>query len=116
MPFLFGTDNGLLIQQTLDSAPQCVLEGEPITAVIAREGVILVGTPRGIWRSDDEGAHWQPASSGLEDKRIVWLTYHPATSDVELAGTPTAIYLSHNGGATWQRHIDRQTTAAHVMI
>ena len=35
------------------------------TSIIAREGVILLGTRQGIWRSGDLGETWIEASDGL---------------------------------------------------
>ena len=38
------------------------LDGRFCTSIIAREGVILLGTREGIWRSDDLGETWREAS------------------------------------------------------
>ncbi len=40
------------------------LADQRVTTCIAREGVILAGTPQGVFRSDDLGATWRPASAG----------------------------------------------------
>lgn len=78
------------------------LTDQQVTSVIAREGVILVGTTRGVFRSDDEGQTWEGASNGLHIKHVRWLAYHPDVSDLEFAGTePAGIFVSHNGGGTW---------------
>jgi photosystem II stability/assembly factor-like uncharacterized protein len=103
---LLATDSGLVI---------CEREGEKwretfrtlvehhITSVIAREGVILAGTPDGIYRSDDSGQTWQTASQGLSSRHVRWLAYHPEISDREFAGTePAGIFVSHNGGGSWR--------------
>jgi len=79
------------------------LEGESVTSVIAREGVALVGTSEGVYRSDDIGNSWQEASAGLAVRYVRWLAYHPEISDFELAGTePAAIFISRDGGETWR--------------
>jgi photosystem II stability/assembly factor-like uncharacterized protein len=79
------------------------LNGSQATSVIAREGVILTGTRRGVFRSDDLGISWSEASSGLATPHIRWLAYHPARSDFEIAGTePAAIYISKDGAKTWE--------------
>ena len=78
------------------------LAGQAVTSVIAREGVILAGTRLGIYRSDDAGVTWAPASTGLRQRHVRWLAYHPDTSDFELAGTePAGLFVSRDGGATW---------------
>lgn len=78
------------------------LEGQDVTSVIAREGVILAGTREGIFRSMDGGASWENASSGLHLPHVRWLSYHPQISDRELAGTePAGVFLSGDGGDSW---------------
>lgn len=79
------------------------LADQQVTSVIAREGVILAGTTKGIFRSDDEGKTWEEASSGLSTRHVRWIAYHPDISDLEFAGTePANIFISHNGGNSWR--------------
>lgn len=79
------------------------LADRKITSVIAREGVILAGTTEGVFRSDDEGRSWQPASVGLDHAHVRWLAYHPAISDAEFAGTePAGLFVSRDGARTWR--------------
>ncbi len=79
------------------------LDGQHLTSVIAREGVILVGTREGVLRSDDEGATWHAASQGLTTPYVRWLAYHPDISDREFAGTePASIFVSHDGAESWR--------------
>jgi photosystem II stability/assembly factor-like uncharacterized protein len=74
-----------------------------VTSAIAREGVILLGTQDGIFRSDDEGKTWEEISSGLTDRHVRWMAYHPDISDLEFAGTePANIFISKNGGESWR--------------
>ena len=79
------------------------LEGQQATAVIAREGVILVGTRHGVFRSDDAGQSWTEASAGLTLGHVRWMAYHPDRSDLEFAGTePAGIFVSYDGAETWR--------------
>jgi len=79
------------------------LEGQYVTSVIAREGVILAGTQNGVFRSDDAGESWLEASSGLTHRHVRWMAYHPDRSDLEYAGTePAAIFVSRDGANTWR--------------
>lgn len=79
------------------------LGGHEVTSLVAREGVILAGTTDGIFRSDDLGKTWREASTGLKDRRVRWMAFHPEVSDLEFAGTePANIYVSHDGAATWR--------------
>jgi photosystem II stability/assembly factor-like uncharacterized protein len=78
------------------------LDGKHVTSVIAREGVILAGTIDGIYRSEDEGRTWREASSGLTQRHIRWLGFHPDISDFEFAGSePADIFISRDGANFW---------------
>lgn len=80
------------------------LDGKNVTAVVAREGVILAGTTDGIFRSDDLGKTWRDASNGLTARHVRWMAFHPDVSDLEFAGTePANIFVSHDGAATWRK-------------
>jgi photosystem II stability/assembly factor-like uncharacterized protein len=79
------------------------LAGRPVTSVIAREGVILAGTPSGVFRSDDLGRNWREASTGLTTRHVRWLANHPDISDFEFAGVePAGIFVSRDGGGSWR--------------
>jgi len=79
------------------------LTNHHVTSVIAREGVILVGTRDGVFRSDDTGRTWHEARNGLNVKHVRWMAYHPDKSDFEFAGTePASIFVSHDGGESWR--------------
>lgn len=106
MKLFAATRNGLAMAQHGDDGWQLekfMLEGREVTSVIAREGVVLAGTRRGIVRSDDGGETWEPADSGLRIEHVRWLAYHPDLSDYEFAGTePAAIFCSVDGARSWQ--------------
>jgi photosystem II stability/assembly factor-like uncharacterized protein len=103
---MIATENGLFV--CLRQGQQWQVEtqgltGQQVTSVIAREGVILAGTRDGIYRSDDLGRSWQPASDGLTIRYIRWLAYHPDISDREFAGTePAGLFVSQDGAASWR--------------
>ena len=99
---LIATADGLIISQIDGRKWHKALAGTPVTSVIAREGVILAGTENGVWRSDDLGRTWMESSTGLTDRAIRWLSFHPEVSDLELAGTPTSVFVSRDGAQTWR--------------
>ena len=79
------------------------LQGRQVTAVIAREGVILAGTTDGVFCSEDLGQTWTEASAGLGQRHVRWLAYHPGVSDLEFAGTePAGVFVSDDGARTWR--------------
>ncbi len=106
MMVILATQNGVILADTDGrglSSSMLLHAGHDVTSVIAREGVILAGTTDGVWRSDDFGRTWEQASSGLTNRHIRWLAYHPDISDLEFAGTePAALYVSQDGGDRWQ--------------
>lgn len=103
---LIATEQGLMVGEHAAgewSAGARTLDRTRVTSVIAREGVILAGTPEGVLRSDDRGKTWRAASQGLTTRYVRWLAYHPDISDCEFAGTePADIFISRDGAQTWR--------------
>ncbi len=103
---LLATANGLVICERDGGdwrETSRTLAGHRLTSVIAREGVILAGTPSGVFRSDDLGQTWREASAGLTTRHVRWMAYHPGVSDLEFAGVePAGIFVSHDGAQTWR--------------
>src|SRR5919198_4605427 len=103
---IFATGQGVVICEREENAWHESSRGlinQHVTSVIAREGVILVGTEDGIFRSDDNGRTWKDASHGLTARHIRWMAFHPQISDFEFAGTePANIFISHDGGESWR--------------
>mgnify|MGYP005836258593 CR=1 FL=1 len=72
---------------------------------------VLAATNRGIYRSDDEGATWQPSGAGLEhndirelaiapsDPLVVYCTLRTTARDDEAWNG--GVYRSDDGGRTW---------------
>ena len=99
-----ATENGLAVCERNNDwrIVRRGLEGQRVTSVIAREGVILAGTTHGVFRSENEGRSWNEANAGLSHRHVRWLAYHPDVSDLEFAGTePASIFISRNGGDSW---------------
>src|SRR5688572_22873625 len=100
-----ATKTGLVIAQRENNTWQAldhVLPDQPITSVIARDGVILAGTMEGIQRSDDNGQQWRVVNNGLTHTHIRWLAHHPNMPNLTFAGTePAGIFVSRDGAAQW---------------
>ena len=103
---LLATTDGLSVYTRDKSAWRPLrrgLAGRDVLCLIAREGVILAGARDGVFRSDDLGESWQPASAGLSQPHVRWLAFHPDISDFEVAGTePAGIFVSRDGARTWR--------------
>ena len=103
---LLATEEGLVVCEREGNNWRESIRGlkdHQITSLIAREGVILAGTTRGIYRSEDAGHTWHEMNKPLTVRHIRWLAYHPDISDLEFAGTePANIFVSHNGGESWR--------------
>jgi photosystem II stability/assembly factor-like uncharacterized protein len=103
---LVAAGHGLSVYEHHQSAWHETVRGlsqHRVTSVIAREGVILAGTTRGVYRSDDLGQSWRPASRGLTQPHVRWLAYDPNISDAECAGTePAGIFVSRDGAEMWR--------------
>src|SRR6185295_12013763 len=70
--------------------------------------VLYVGTDEGVSRSEDGGATWAPAGSGLPAERVQTIAIDPAAPQTLYAGTLTpdgvpsvGIFRSRDGGASW---------------
>ena len=104
--YIIATNTGLVICKREEAAWRELrrgLIGQRVTSVIAREGVILAGTRKGVFRSEDLGLSWQEASAGLSVPYVRWLAYHPDISNFEFAGTePAGIFVSRDGAGSWR--------------
>ena len=103
---ILATEQGAVIFAKMDDRWDEALRGltgQNVTSNTARDGTILAGTTKGIFRSEDEGQTWGEASNGLTVKHIRWMAFHPDHTDLVFAGTePANIFRSHDGGKSWR--------------
>ncbi len=91
------------------------LHDQRATSVIARAGVIIAGTHKGLFRSPDFGESWEAAHRGLTIPHIRWLAFHPGMADFSAAGTePAGLFISHNGGDSWQARPEVEALRDHL--
>jgi photosystem II stability/assembly factor-like uncharacterized protein len=103
---ILATEKGIVLCEHAENDWHEVSRGlkdQHVTSVIARQGVILAGTKKGIFRSLDDGQSWVEASDGLFERHVRWMAFHPDISGFEFAGTePAEIFVSRNGGDLWR--------------
>ncbi len=105
-----GTDRGVVVyRQTGDGTWREVrhgLAGHAVTALATwpeNGSPILAGTTEGIFRSDDAGQTWVPASTGPVVGHIRALAVQPALPGLAYAGTePAAVFHTDCGGERWE--------------
>ncbi|MGH2725965.1 MAG: WD40/YVTN/BNR-like repeat-containing protein, partial [Actinomycetota bacterium] len=69
-------------------------------AAPATEGVILAGTPSGLFRSTDQGTSWTRISS-IGDGYAVSVAADPSDANHFLSFTERGMKVTRDGGATW---------------
>ena len=101
-----ATQHGILTLELRGDVWQGVggaLDGHHFTSITNAGEALLAGTTDGIYRSEDAGQTWWESSTGLEQRHLRSLAYHPDDPDLAFAGTePAAIFISEDGGRTWQ--------------
>ncbi len=80
--------------------------GSTIAISPSDNGIILVGTEAGMFRSENAGQLWSEANSGIEHVAILALAVNPTKPNFVYAGCDGAFYLSLDGGNTWQVSIN----------
>jgi len=66
--------------------------------------VLLAGTSRGLFRSEDQGATWYSAKSGLPAASITAVAIDPVTGKLAFAYEYGNVYESRDAGKTWQAY------------
>ncbi len=77
----------------------------PAVAVCAGNPQVAYATSwgGGVYRSDNGGGAWRPASNGLGDRYLYDLAVHPSDCNTVYAATnATGVFKTTDGGASWQ--------------
>jgi hypothetical protein len=79
--------------------------GTTVTLVLPLSLYTYVGTSVGLYRSENGGVSWSPASNGMEGgggfPAISYLAENPANDSVLIAVTSKGVYRSANNGTLW---------------
>ncbi len=67
-----------------------------------KNGIVYAGTDSGVFRSFDEGMHWEQCSNGIGNEEV--FTLHVTNNGWLLAGTEdTGVYRTSDMGSNWER-------------
>lgn len=64
--------------------------------------VVYAGTTKGLFRTVDQGAHWERIGQTLPDPFVCCLVLHPSDPTVLYLGGPAGVWKSSDGGHAWQ--------------
>ncbi|MBI9061117.1 MAG: PKD domain-containing protein [Marinilabiliaceae bacterium] len=93
---LFKTvDGGQSWQPLSDNIPEEVFVSEVLASDPA---TIYIGTDLGVYKTTDEGAHWNTTSVVTQTKALL---IQPGSENVVIAGCSNGIYRSQDAGTTW---------------
>jgi photosystem II stability/assembly factor-like uncharacterized protein len=88
----------------------------PRAVASAGSGLVLVGTDRGLSRSEDAGGLWSFANHGIQEVFVRSVAVDPTDSAVILAAGDQGIYESRDRGETWNGPAHRSPDADLVVI
>lgn len=76
---------------------------DPLVIHPTRPAVLYAGTPEaGIYRSEDGGDRWRPASAGVRQAWVQQLVFHPHDPSILHALTRVGIEGTRDGGGSWR--------------
>jgi photosystem II stability/assembly factor-like uncharacterized protein len=90
--------------------------GDFATITASGAGVVLAGSERGIYRSEDSGRGWGTANFGIQEVSVLSLAIDPTDPAVVFAASPGGIYESRNGGETWNEPVPQSPESEVVAI
>lgn len=86
------------------------------TIIASGPGVVLAGSEKGVYRSDDSGRGWRTSNVGIQEVSVRSLAIDPSDPEVVFAATPLGIYATDNGGETWGEPIPGSPVSGVVVI
>ena len=91
--------------------------GGPLKGIVAAGSpVVLVGSERGVSRSENGGGEWSPANRGIHGVYVQSLAVDPVDPAVVFAAGARGIFESRDGGATWNEPVAGSPDAVAVMV
>jgi photosystem II stability/assembly factor-like uncharacterized protein len=86
------------------------------TIIASGSGVVLAGSDRGMYRSEDSGRGWGTANFGIQEVSVRSLAIDPTDPSVVFGAGPLGIYETGNGGEMWGEPIPRSPVSEVVVI
>lgn len=78
-----------------------------VANVPARPEIVLAGTDKGLYRSDDSGGKWRPVAPPLRSYSVWAVAIDPVEPQIIYAGTgtptPAHLFRSRDGGTSWEK-------------
>jgi photosystem II stability/assembly factor-like uncharacterized protein len=100
---LVSKDNGVVWQDSSLSASTSSIRG----ITISSDGLIMIASREGAFRSPNGGAGWEHMQNGLPDKNISSISYDENNKRLLATSTETGVvFESQDGGHTWTRGPD----------
>lgn len=91
--------------------------GRGVRGIVASgSAVVLVGSERGVSRSEDAGGDWGPANRGIRGVFVQSLAVDPTDPGVVFAAGSGAVFRSGDGGNTWDEPVPGSPPAEAVAI
>ncbi len=94
---IFRSINGAVSWSSIDKENISKLQ---IYKIYFASKLVLAGTNRGLYFSEDNGTTWQPSPSEVSSIGIFDIVSHPDSGHIFFAGT-RGVYRSVDGGRTW---------------
>lgn len=110
---LFAGTNGSGMYRSTNGGVDWSAIGIPIATVntfVSNGAYLFAGTDYGVYRSNDDGATWTSASSGIPANSSLYPVNVMAVKDTFLfAGTLNGIFRSTDNGTSWSEYISGLT-------
>ncbi|MCB0666353.1 MAG: hypothetical protein KDC80_11045 [Saprospiraceae bacterium] len=106
--FWFSPDDGMTWQERSEGLADgyvrsiCPSKFNPNRVYLTMTGLDYDDLNAYAYRSEDQGAHWQPITSGLPDQPVNVIIEDRYFKNFIYAGTHRGVFISRNGGEIWE--------------
>jgi len=97
----YSSDGG----ETVTPVHDANLVGNVGAIAVSESSVVLAGSAKGLYRSQDAGRVWSPSDLGIREIDVRSLAIDPTNPAVVFAGSSQGIYESRDGGDSWNEPV-----------